>query len=367
AFDAISSSNNNVQAGGFAGVSYSGIEELNFTGGSASDLLVGGAGNDTIVGGAGNDRIDGRAGNNKLTGGAGRDIGLIDLSATAAGLTVNFTGANITIGGSDFSQIEGLGLSAGSGDDSINVSNAKSNSEIFGGGGADTLTGANAWADTLNGGTGNDRIIFGRGDAVSGGDSDDDLRITDDFSTATFTSVNGDAGVDKLTLNFAAATTAISSSNNNFGAGGFAGISYGGIETLLITGGAAADLLVAGAGADTITGGQGGDTLTGGASSDRFIYLAISDSPTSGRDLITDFASGDKIDLSAIDAKTGAAGDQAFTFIGSAAFGNHAGELRASSSGGVTTIQGDVDGNGSADFAIDLTGTITLAGGDFVL
>jgi len=62
-----------------------------------------------------------------------------------------------------------------------------------------------------------------------------------------------------------------------------------------------------------------------------------------------------------------AAGDQAFRFIGGSAFGRHAGELRATVAGGVTTVSGDVDGDGMADFSIALAGPPTLQAGDFVL
>ncbi|HMC92055.1 MAG TPA: RTX toxin, partial [Allosphingosinicella sp.] len=60
-------------------------------------------------------------------------------------------------------------------------------------------------------------------------------------------------------------------------------------------------------------------------------------------------------DLHLIDADTTTAGDQAFSFIGANAFGNHAGELRAEFANGVWTVQGDVDGDGNADFTILVT------------
>ena len=49
-------------------------------------------------------------------------------------------------------------------------------------------------------------------------------------------------------------------------------------------------------------------------------------------DRITDFshAQADRIDLSAIDASTGAAGDQAFSFIGAGLYTGVAGQLRFS-------------------------------------
>jgi hypothetical protein len=54
------------------------------------------------------------------------------------------------------------------------------------------------------------------------------------------------------------------------------------------------------------------------------------------------------IDLSAIDANTNAAGDQAFTYIAGAAFNHTAGELRFSDH----LLQGDVNGDGTADFQV---------------
>ncbi|HEY9348644.1 MAG TPA: type I secretion C-terminal target domain-containing protein, partial [Inquilinus sp.] len=86
-------------------------------------------------------------------------------------------------------------------------------------------------------------------------------------------------------------------------------------------------------------------------------------------DVIRDFsyAQGDRIDLSAIDASTGAAGNQAFTFIGTAAYTGVAGQLRFHSDGIITTIAGDVNGDGVSDFHIQLTGSIGVVAGDFVL
>ena len=85
------------------------------------------------------------------------------------------------------------------------------------------------------------------------------------------------------------------------------------------------------------------------------------------KDRITDFGVGDLIDLSAIDAITGGS-DNAFSFIGSAAFGNVAGELRATSLGGnVWLIEGDIDGIGGADFAINVGSSHAITAADFVL
>jgi hypothetical protein len=80
-----------------------------------------------------------------------------------------------------------------------------------------------------------------------------------------------------------------------------------------------------------------------------------------------DFASGDIINLGNIDAIAGG-GDDAFSFIGGAAFSNVAGQLRSTDNGnGTYTVEGDVDGDGVADFAILVTSAAPLGAGDFVL
>jgi len=138
----------------------------------------------------------------------------------------------------------------------------------------------------------------------------------------------------------------------------------------ILNGGAGLDILDGGTEADALYGGADRDTLTGGTGADRFAFSAIGDSMAgAGADRITDFshAQGDRIDLSAIDADTGVAGNQGFTFIGAAAFHHIAGELRAAQAAGITTVSGDVNGDGLADFAITLAGTIVLAAPDFAL
>jgi hypothetical protein len=86
------------------------------------------------------------------------------------------------------------------------------------------------------------------------------------------------------------------------------------------------------------------------------------------RDVIRDFLIGsDVMDLRAIDADKTAAGDQAFTFIGDAAFSHHAGELRATFAGNGTLVSGDMDGDGRADFQIGLDDPLTLQASDFRL
>jgi Ca2+-binding RTX toxin-like protein len=139
-----------------------------------------------------------------------------------------------------------------------------------------------------------------------------------------------------------------------------------------ITGGRYGDILSGFSGNDTIAGGGGADTLSGGKGADRFVFKSMSDSRGSNTDYIQDFSrsQGDKIDLSKIDARTGVAGNQAFTFIGTAEFSGKKGQLRYDSLGSEdgsgrisyqSFVQADTNGDGRADFefTLDKVGVIT--------
>jgi hypothetical protein len=131
----------------------------------------------------------------------------------------------------------------------------------------------------------------------------------------------------------------------------------------------AADTIDGGDGQDRITGGAGADLLTGGLKADTFAYGALDESTLAASDRILDFShsQGDRIDLSAIDARTTLGGNQAFSFIGSAAFSNQAGQLRAFVQSGDTVIQADVNGDGLADFQLLVDPPLALVAADFVL
>jgi Ca2+-binding RTX toxin-like protein len=135
-------------------------------------------------------------------------------------------------------------------------------------------------------------------------------------------------------------------------------------------GGAGNDQLFGLGGDDYLAGGAGADSLRGGLGSDRFVFTATSDSMAGSVDRILDFQAGrDKIDLTKIDADTTAGGNQAFSFIGTSAFGGVAGELRVYSEEGHWFVSGDVDGNGTGDFLIqvDTFNNHILVGADFLL
>ena len=67
-------------------------------------------------------------------------------------------------------------------------------------------------------------------------------------------------------------------------------------------------------------------------------------------------AEGDRIDLRRIGLDSSLLGNQSFTWIGGADFGEVVGELRFASG----VLEGDLDGDGGADFQVTLTGIATL-------
>ena len=132
------------------------------------------------------------------------------------------------------------------------------------------------------------------------------------------------------------------------------------------------DQLFGGNGNDLLLGKGGLDRMHGGAGADRFALRLLSDAPVGGpgHDEVLDFsrAQHDRIDLSRLDAKGGVAGDQAFTFIGTAEF-SAAGQLRyEATADGDFLVSGNVDRALDAEFALvvrtDLAG---LKAGDFIL
>ncbi|MGL4963411.1 MAG: calcium-binding protein [Inquilinus sp.] len=300
-----------------------GIENL--TGSNlGNDTLIGTAGANTLAGWGGSDVLRGGAGADKLDGGTGSDTA--SYYTSAAGVTVNLAAG--TAGGGDAQgdtlvSIENL-TGSNQGYDSL-VGNDGANT-LAGWGGDDVLRGG-AGADRLEGGTGSDTASYYTGS----------VGVTVSLTTGTGT--GGDAQGD----------TFISIEN--------------------INGSTGADWIAGDAQANVLNGWAGQDALRGGGGADRFVFTAITDSKVGAADAITDFKSfeGDRVDLSAIDANTSAAGNQAFSFIGNGAFTHHAGELRSTVSFGVTTITGDVNGDGVSDFQIELSTLFGTVASDFVL
>ena len=252
---------------------------------------------------------------------------------------------------------------------------------MTGGTGADRLDGAGG-DDVLNGGDSSDKLTGGQGnDTMIGGTGDDlyyvdsKLDVVDEstgsgfdtvFSTSSWSllpSANMLGEVEDLRLTGA---LDINGSGNDIG-----NVVLGNAGKNTLRGNSGDDTMKGQAGDDTLIGGAGADKLTGGSEADLFTYTATNQSTVAitGRDTLYDFsqAQADKIDLSAIDADSTTAGNQAFVFVAAAAFSSTAGELRAEVMGTTTLISADTNGDGASDFSVLLKGAITLASGDFVL
>lgn len=300
-------------------------------GGWGDDRLLGGDGQDWMLGGEGNDILEGGTGDDTLGGGEGID------TADYAG-----AGAAVTI---DLAYPEEQDT-RGAGVDTLtsieNVTGSAFDDVLSGNGGSNLLDGS-AGADLLSGGEGHDSLWGGDGDDVLDGSEGDDTLF-------------GGAGIDTVSYANALAGVEIDLS----------------IPEEQLTRGAGVDTLVAienvtGSGFDDVLAGDGGrNLLLGGAGNDRFVF---NDTALAARDTIGDFAAGDLIDLRAIGAAGVEVDEQLFTFIGGAAFDGRAGQVRVSGSDTSWLVEGDIDGNGQADFSIAVT-TLTSGGfgsGDFLL
>jgi hypothetical protein len=96
--------------------------------------------------------------------------------------------------------------------------------------------------------------------------------------------------------------------------------------------------------------------MKGGAGNDTYKFTSAS---AADGDTILGFEPGDRVDLTAIDANLGAAGDQSFTLVSAATF-TAAGQLAVTyetrADGDFTVVQGNTGGNTDADFTIEIEG-----------
>src|SRR5205085_4362117 len=90
-----------------------------------------------------------------------------------------------------------------------------------------------------------------------------------------------------------------------------------------------ANTIAGNSGNNILAGGLGADTVDGGGGNDSFLVRSTAESNSVTMDHVIGFDTGDRIDLSQVDANAGTVANDAFNFIGSTAFSGAAGELRA--------------------------------------
>jgi Ca2+-binding RTX toxin-like protein len=324
-----------------------GVDTLN--GLAGNDVLNGGDGDDTLNGGDGNDILVGGIGRDTMTGGAGAD-------------TFRFIGPGFAEVGTrdrilDFSSTQG---------DLIDLSSVDANAGLAGvqaftfiGAGAFTGVGQLRYA---NG------VLQGNVDTNLGADFSVTMRNVASMSSADFVGLAAPVGTQPAgTLPVGTQPLAIVPDPVPVATiSGTAGVN-------ILNGTAQADVINGLAGNDLLIGNGGFDTLIGGAGSDTFRFnanVAEIGNTLGSTDVIWDFlTASDRIDLSRIDANTGAGGNQAFTFVGGAAFSGAAGELRyvVDPATGVGQLQGNVNADTVPDFIIGLRNNAVVTQRDVIL
>ena len=232
------------------------------TGGSQGDTISGGAGNDSIVGGGGDDAVNGGEGNDDLDGGSGNDTLNVSGNARLSISSIGSTGA----GSDTHSGFEQAILTAGSGNNRLDASEADIPVTLLGLGGNDTLL---AGSST---------------DLLDGGDGADYVEITGPNIVLTDASAPGAAGdtlisVEGLLLIASARGSMIDASAYTLGSVTIVG--SGGSDTL--RGGAGNDLILAGGGHDSVSGGVGNDFIMGNSGRDTLSGGSGNDTILGGR------------------------------------------------------------------------------------
>lgn len=252
------------------------------------------------------------------------------------------------------------GLAAYQFTDNLGIALSTVIENAIGGAGDDWLAGNDA-GNALSGSAGNDVLVGRSGsDVLSGGDGDDILHGDDEASlmapAAPGARVHDDmhgladpfAGLGLQVTNPAPAAAPAPASS-------FVGHMAAVAAFAPIDRGVGEDRLDGGEGDDVLDGGPDRDWLIGGPGADRFVFRDGDFSGSGGGDgdVILDFTldEGDRIDLSGLDAVAGG-GDDAFRFIGAAAFSGSAGELRQELFADHVMLRGDSDGDAQADFAL---------------
>jgi Ca2+-binding RTX toxin-like protein len=345
------------------------VENLNLVDGAlvgvGNELDNGIAGNDannTLKGGGGDDNLVGGAGADIMVGGTGDDGYSVDQAGDAV---MEFAGEgndqvwsyiDYTLPANVEMLVLMDGATSGTGNELDNFITGNTGSNMLAGGAGDDrlrgsgFDGGDGMADTLIGGLGDDLYeVLDAGDVVI-----ENANEGRDW-VISLISYTLEANVEDLSLSSAAG--AINGTGNDL--------------DNWIAGNASANILAGLGGDDIILGGGGADIMSGGIGADRFMWgnAAETGLTNATADVITDFsfAAGDRIDLHYIDANAYAAGDQAFTFIGIAAFSGAPGEIRYYQSGGDTYIQMQTGTSVDVEGVIRLNGLHTPDASWFVL
>ncbi|MDP3749837.1 MAG: calcium-binding protein [Phenylobacterium sp.] len=368
-----------VTSGGHSNVTLAGSfqkDVLNLSGVQLVDILSvsGGSGNDTLVGSNGADTLLGDSGADSLAGGGGNDVFYFDDAPDKGDVIDGGSGADTIMATTDHANIVLNGMSgieaiSANGHVGVEIVSTVAVNLDFSNVTLTNISGilGSAQTDTLIGSSGNDTFLYydlaGLDyDIIDGGPGHDQILAGESWAYFMFQSIrnvevisgNGYEGV-KLYI-----PTDGQVSN-------FSNVHLIDIEEIVGT--TAADTIIGSTSSDRFVSDGGADLMTGGAGSDVFAYYALSDSSVAtGRDTITDFnLTQDKLDLSMVDANSTVLGRQHFSYIGTAPFTSTAGELRYTAGNAGVTLSGDINGDGQADFEIQLGSIYSISSSNFIL
>ena len=318
--------------------------------------VTGSAYDDTLTGDEQDNYLQGGAGADLMDGGGGIDTASFHPTRWHEGVTVDL----------EVTDAEGWTVVGGGRDGAVDK--VKNIENLAGSHGDDTLRG-DSNVNKLEGWGGSD-VLEGRGgaDILDGGSVRED-----DSDTASYESSPGGVTVD-LTLTDPQLT------ENNHDAAGDTLID---IENLVgsnhsdwLMGDDGENVLKGGAGTDMLDGGDGVDTLYGGTGADTFIfYYEGVLSPDVVKDFSGSGGDGDKLDLSKLKLDMEAGATLTFLAAKGAAFTGVAGQVKWRWGGedtpteddDVTHVQVDMNGDGNADFQVDLTEWHTVTVADLIL
>jgi Ca2+-binding RTX toxin-like protein len=230
------------------------------------------------------------------------------------------------------------------------------NDDVFGGGGKDLLFG-DAGDDRLFGDAGDDAIEGGTGnDTVYGGAGNDRILATvGDGDDLYFGATEED------TLDYSAIAANITADlGNGIGQHGSVSSAQSGTDKVF-----GFEDFIGGSGDDTIVASSVANMMDGGGGNDTFVFGSGGDADG---DTIKGFQPGDKIDLSAIDANTGASGNQSFVLFAGNVF-TSAGQVIVTheirDGAEHTIVAGNTNNDTVADFKIDIAGNHAPTSADF--
>ncbi len=400
-------------------VLYGGAGNDELYGGTGKDLLYGGAGNDKLYGGPDNDVLHDETGWNELKGGDGDDVlvgtgkmfggaGEDTLIATGGAQVWGGAGADILIGsggrvmyngeagraqtGVTVDLLNGWGRGGDADGDKIfgftGIVGSRGDDELWGDDEDNFFRGMEG-KDHFYGREGNDTVAFGS----NGGDG---AKV--DLSNPLSKAEGGQAGGDM----FSSIENLIGSGHNDvFTGNGKRNWLSGRDGDDTLHGMAGNDSLGGGKGTDTLNGGKGLDDLSGNEGADKFVFTRESVVDTSDEeetrtladetDRVWDFSGlgsdgvkqededGDKLDLSGLKTAKGLTkivfkGTDAFSAGGAS---SKIGEVRywhqpvqdnppEGQHGKWTKVAADLNGDGDADFQVELYGHLDLTVADFV-